>query len=315
MTKQSKATESAKPRPKPGPRPRTAEHGSVRRRTGAAETSIPFRRTVDESKVQRTLKKKKKPEKSPEELRVRRFRWWLLIAIASVAGLVAALLEAPYFEAQSVQISGHARTSEGLILESLDIPPDQALLLYDFSTAGAALSELPWVRDVAVTRQWPSTVRVVIEERAVVASVGRPDGREWLVIGDDGVLIERRLTPPAGVPLIVATHALADDAVIGERVAEASRALEVALNVPLQLDPWITTWTLDENGELTAELVGSAEANFGTVQDSRTQFVSLASILDGGAELTCLDRIDLSVADTPVLHRNPTCIVEASELG
>ena len=225
------------------------------------------------------------------------------------------VLEAPLFEARSVQLSGNARTNEGRIHDALAIPADQALLLYDFGAAELAVSELPWVKEVEVTRQWPSTVRVVVTERGVVAALGRPDGSEWVVISDDGVVVENRATPPANVPLIVATHEIVNGTSIGESVPDAERALEVALNVPGQLDAWITTWTLDENLDLTAELVGSAEVNFGAFEDQRTQFVSLASILDGGAELTCLDRIDLSVADTPVLDRNAACIVEAAQLN
>lgn len=241
-------------------------------------------------------------------------RWWLVALIVLIAAIVFSLLEAPMFEARSVNVSGNARTSDGLVLDALAIPEDQALLLYDIEAAEAAVGALPWVREVDIARQWPSTLQVVIRERGVAASIGRPDGSEWLVLSEDGFVVERRATPPGGVPLIVGTNPMVADARIGEPVEEASRALQIALDVPGQLDPWITTWTLTSDGMLTAELVGSARANFGTFEDSRTQFVSLASILDGGAELTCLDLIDLSVADTPVLHRNPECIRQSAAL-
>lgn len=231
-----------------------------------------------------------------------------------IAAIVFSLLEAPLFEARSVNVSGNARTSEGLILDALAIPDDQALLLYDIGAAEDAVGALPWVREVDISRQWPSTLQVVIRERGVAASIGRPDGSEWLVLSEDGVVVERRATPPGGVPLIVGTNPMVAAARIGQPVDDAARALEIALNVPGQLESWITTWTLAADGTLTAELVGSARANFGSFEDSRTQFVSLASILDGGAELTCLDLIDLSVADTPVLHRNSACIAQSAAL-
>ena len=232
-----------------------------------------------------------------------------------IASVIFSLLEAPLFEVRSVNVSGNARTSEELVLDTLAVPEDQALLLTDTEAGEAALGALPWVRDVEISRQWPSTLQVVIRERGVAASIGRPDGSEWLVVSEDGFVVERRATPPAAVPLIVGTDPMVATARIGEPVEEAERALEIALDIPRQLDPWITTWTLTADGMLTAELVGSARANFGTFEDSRTQFVSLASILNGGAELTCLDLIDLSVADTPVLHRNAECIVQSAELG
>lgn len=268
---------------------------------GDDRPSIPFRR--------------QRPKPDPEDGERRVIRWWLIGLIALVAAIVVSVLEAPMFEARSVQLSGHARTSEGLVLDALAIPPDQALLLYDVGAAEQSVAELPWVDAVSIVRQWPGTLQVVIREHGVAASIGRPDGSEWLIMSESGIVVERRATPPGSVPLIVSTHELVNSAVVGEPVSDASRALEIALDVPGQLDPWITTWSLDESGQLTAELVGSAEANFGVFEDARTQFVSLASILNGGAELTCLDRIDLSVADTPVLHRNRACINEAAELG
>ncbi len=212
------------------------------------------------------------------------------------------------FEAHSVSLSGNARTSEGLVLEALDIPDDQALLLYDIDAAEEAVGALPWVSTVRIVRQWPGTVQVVLRERGVAAAIGRPDGTEWVVLADDGVVVERRATPPGRVPLIVGTDAMVTGARIGQPVDEAAHALEIALDVPGQLDPWITTWSIDNSGALTAELIGSAQANFGSLEDPQTQFVSLASILNGGAELTCLSQIDLSVADTPVLHRDAACI-------
>jgi len=123
------------------------------------------------------------------------------------------------------------------------------------------------------------------------------------------------MTPPTGVPVIIGTKAMVDAAAIGSPLVGPERVLEIANDLPLQLAPWVTTWSTDDDGRVTAHLVGSAVAKFGAFEDHRTQFVSLASILDGGAPLTCLSTIDLSVPDTPVLHRDPDCLVEARELS
>lgn len=237
--------------------------------------------------------------------------WWVLGVLVMATVVMVALLEAPMFEVRNVEVTGNAQTNEGLILEALDVPPDQAMLLYDIDASINLVENLPWVQDADITRKWPSTIRVSVSEHGVASALGRPDGSEWLVLTSDGLVIERRPTPPASVPLIVGTDSMVDRARIGEPLDIAARSLDIVLDVPLQLDSWITTWALDESGVLTAELVGSAEANFGAFEDPRTQFVSLASILDGGAELTCIDLIDLAVPDTPVLHRNVDCIIAA----
>ena len=242
-------------------------------------------------------------------------KWWLIASIVVAVASLLAVLEAPFFEARDVQVSGIARTSEGAVLDALDLQPDTALLRYDASAASDSVLALPWVKQVEITRQWPSTVRVVVRERTVEASVGTPDGSRWLVIGDDQFVVEERLTPPPDVPLIIATHEIVAASTVGERLVGVERALEVAHGLPLQLDPWVTTWVSDADGRVTAHLVGSATAEFGAFADYRTQYVSLASILDGGASLVCLQTIDLAVADSPVLHRDPGCLVEAAALS
>ncbi|MDW3179713.1 MAG: FtsQ-type POTRA domain-containing protein [Acidimicrobiia bacterium] len=244
-----------------------------------------------------------------------KLRWFLVALFVAVAGFVVALLEGPMFEVQTVQISGAARTSEGAILEALDIADDQALLTYDAQEGSAAVADLAWVEAVSLTRQWPSTLRVVVRERTVSAAIARPSGSEWVVLAGDGVVVEYRMSPPSGVPLIVATNEIVEASTIGEPLAGVDRVLEISRDLPLQLDPWVTTWRASEDGEVTAELVGSARANFGRLDDHRTQFVSLASILNGGASLVCLEVIDLTIADTPVLHRDPNCLLQSAALG
>lgn len=285
------------------------DHGETRRRTGRPVAEK--RRIAERARI--AANRSGKADQDESDTTPSRRGWWAVGLIVVVTATVLALFEASFFEVRNVQISGNAQTNDGLILDTLAVPEDQALLTHDIDGATEALSALPWVANVEISRSWPSTLSVVIEEHGVAASIGRPNGSEWLVLAGDGSVIEHRFTPPASVPLIIGTNQMVDGAEIGEPIQVANRALEIIFDVPLQLDAWITTWALDDTGVLTAELVGSAEANFGAFEDPRTQFVSLASILDGGAELTCLDRIDLSVPDTPVLHRNTACILSAYE--
>lgn len=239
----------------------------------------------------------------------------IFAVLLTAVGFVVALLEASFFEVSDVQMSGAARTSEGALLEALNVGDGQALLTYDIASGQDAVAGLPWIESVELTRQWPSTLRVVVRERTISAGVARPSGSEWVVLAGEGIVVESRMTPPSGVPLIVATDDVVDASVTGQRIAGIDRALEVSGALPLQLRPWVTTWSSDANGVVSAELVGSARANFGALDDHRTQFVSLASILNGGADLVCIEEIDLAVADTPVIHRDPGCIAASRELS
>jgi len=243
-----------------------------------------------------------------------RWKWVVFALFVLVFVSILALLRASFFAVHTVQISGEARTTEGAILEALAVGQTQALATYDTEAGREAVGALPWVGQVEVTRRWPSTLSVTVRERAPVAAIARPSGTEWLVVGADGRVLERRLTPPNGVVLIAAPVDWVTGAKVGSVMTGVEGVLAASLNLPLQLAPWIDSWSVDSTGAVSAELVGSATADFGTEADHRIQYVSLASILDGGISLVCIKTIDLSISDTPVIVRDPDCLLASSDL-
>lgn len=332
-------------RPKPGPRPRGGQpqprpkqprqasrrsaHGSSKRRVGADERRPrPARRhTAQQDARQRRVAQQPMSRQRPSEgverpHRVREpldpktnRRWWALVVVLASAALVFAVFEAPTFAASRTQIAGNARTSEGAIAAALAITADQALITYDTGAAAERIEALPWIEAANVVRQWPNTVRVVVREHGVVAGVGDPAGQRWWLVGADRLAIESQFTPPAQVPLLVVDDHTFEAARPGAPIAGIERAYDLALSVPGQIDPWVSMWTLDDSGSVSANLIGSATAVFGPAGEQRTQFVSLASILGGGTALTCIDVIDLSTPDTPVIHRDQGCINASRALG
>ncbi len=255
----------------------------------------------------------------PREVRGRHpldgWRGWLLVGAFAVAAAVFVVLKAPVFSIDEVQISGAARTSEGAILSALDIPSGTALATWDAGPGTEAIAALPWVEEVRITKAYPATVRVVVRERAVTASVGSPIRQEWLVISEDGHVLERRMTPAGDSRIVLAPAYVIDDAMVGDRVSDVDPAIVASTGLPLQLDAWVDHWRIDADGAVTIGLVGGAEAHLGRTGEHRTQYVSLASILDGGTSLVCIDHIDLEVADTPVITRDAECLVAAAAFG
>lgn len=301
--------------------PRTTGRAApaVRRSRVAPEQHLePKRRRAPKSSIPRGRAQRtngrpagKNPDQHESWQSAYTWRWWLIGLIALACVVALALLRAPFFVIGNVQVTGEARTGEGAILAALSIEEGQALASFDISTAETAVAELPWVEDVQITRGWPSTLRVQIRERVVAAAVASSGTADWVVLSDDGHILERRLTPPLHVPLIVAPDAVVADVIVGDVVADLAGVIAVSQSLPAQLSPWVDSWTVDSSGSVTAELTGSARAVFGTDADHRTQYVSLASILNGGTSLICIEEIDLTIPDTPVVHRNRSCLTAA----
>lgn len=244
----------------------------------------------------------------------RRLAWWMSGLILVVAIGVTVVLRSSFFAVQTVQIDGEARTTPGAVHDALAIDPDQALATFDVDAAEARIAALPWVDQVQVSRGWPSTLRVRIREHGPAAAVGPENGARWLVVSRDGHVLEQRLTPPVGLPVLVVPRSVVDGADIGELVTPVLDGLTLALELPLQLDPWVESWVVDADGVISAELRGSATAVFGDRIDPRSQFVSLASILGGEVSRTCIRTIDLTIGDTPVVHRDDDCLLVARTL-
>lgn len=243
-------------------------------------------------------------------------------AIPLAVGLVALMLgafalslwHAPFLRVDGVQLVGNSRTTSGAIMASLELGEEQALVSVDTDRAERAIEQLPWVEEVKVSRKWPSTVRVTIRERSAAFGAAAFGGTDWLVLARDGHVLERRLTPPSDLPLIRIPQAGFDLGSVGAPLPGMERPLRIAMDLPAQLKPWIEGWTLSKDGDVVASLVGTAIADFGAQSDHRTQFVSLASILEGDVPLACISEIDLSIEDTPVINRDPQCLEESRAL-
>lgn len=235
---------------------------------------------------------------------------WVLLAVFVLCVLVAFLLfRAPMFAVKDIQIAGASRTTDGAIRSALAFTDDQPLISIDGFEAETSIESLPWVADADVVRRWPSMVRVTIRERTPSAAV-RANG-DWLVLDEQAMVLERRLTPPHDLPLIVASQTMVDTAAVGATLPAFEGVLRTSLGVPKQLDPWIESWLVDSDGTVRADLRGSAHALFGRNTDHVSQFVSLASIVGGTIELTCVSEIDLTTPETPILARDELCL-EAS---
>lgn len=113
--------------------------------------------------------------------RASRSRWlWLLLPallLLGLGGVVALISHNPiwqqqaqrYFMIQDINITGRYETPQALVLESLQVKSGDTLFAYDVQAAQARLEALPWVHTSAVSRRWPRSLAVTLEERIPLA--------------------------------------------------------------------------------------------------------------------------------------------------
>ena len=109
----------------------------------------------------------------------------VLVVVAVVAGLYQAaglVLTSGALSVRHISVDGNTRMSRGAIAGVLEELDGASILTVDLQAWRQRLRRLPWVADARVRRIFPSTIRVVVEEREPIG-IGR--------LGDQLFLVDR----------------------------------------------------------------------------------------------------------------------------
>ncbi|CAM3713690.1 cell division protein FtsQ/DivIB [Nocardioides zeicaulis] len=199
-------------------------------------------------------------------------RWlslrYVLVGVALVA-LLSTAVWLVFFSAtlqvKHVVVVGNDLLSDARVREVADVPVGEQLALVDLGRVDSRVGALAEVRSVDVTRAWPDTVRIEVEERTAVAVVelaGRLRG-----LDPDGIVFRDYRTAPPGLPRIrpgaqAGTDALREAATVVSSLPEdlATRVdhVEVATvdQVTLVLrDGRQVLWGSAEQSDLKSEVI------------------------------------------------------------
>jgi len=134
----------------------------------------------------------------------------------------------PYFEIQSVTMTGNDRLSGDRLLRILNPLLSGNIFTCDIKSATDFLEANPWVESVSIRRQLPSDLLVEISERIPSAVVEADDGRRYLVDKKGYVLEE---TPSAPEGLVITGVLRGNDGLRpGARLDDASLDMAFALS-------------------------------------------------------------------------------------
>ena len=230
--------------------------------------------------------------------------------LLGAAGLVAlavgawGLTRTPLLDLDHVSYEGVPAADAPEIEATAELETGTAMFDLDLGAVERELAALAWVESASATRAWPGTVSVVVEPRVAVAVIGPLTGPGFLA-DDDGVLI-RPASPDPALPRV----AVAPTVGLGEIQLDALPGIGVAVALPDDLRPWVEAVTVeggaDEPVHLGLDLVGSADVALGSGDFIDDKLAAVRAVLDR-VELTCLDMIDVVVADSPVTTRDDEC--------
>ena len=149
----------------------------------------------------------------------------VIALVVCVALLVMSRL--PVFTIEGIDAQASEHVSADTIAKLAGVEEGTTLLNVDVGKVQQGVRQNPWVKDVSVRREFPSTLGISVTERTVFAVVVIGSGASVWALGDDGVWIE---------PVQVSSDASGD---VSEAALDKAKQMGCLLinQVPTYVDP------------------------------------------------------------------------------
>lgn len=143
---------------------------------------------------------------SPKGRALRRIRKYLFHYILLAAFCLAILFVMCYtvfFKLDKIQVNGCSVYSQAQIIDEIGAQKGESLFKVNLSNAEKLLvGKLPYVRSVKISRQFPTTLKVDVQEEEVLGAVYTSEG--FAILSTTGKVLETRvLALKEGIPRIV----------------------------------------------------------------------------------------------------------------
>jgi cell division protein FtsQ len=248
-----------------------------------------------------------------ERARARQRMAWrqILLTVGGVllAGLLAwGLLFSPLLalDAEQVEVSGAGTVvAVDQVRAVVDAEAGTPLTRLDTAALRTALLDVPGVRDVTVSRNWPHGLTVALESREPVAAVPEStdvaeqaegaaeasEGTGYALVDQDGVQVGRADAPPEGLPVVQVP--------VGEARILAS-TLGVLESLPADLLAAIGQVSASSQDTVQLVLRDGATVEWGSDQDSALK-VAVLQALRAAPETAGAARYDVTAPTMPVV--------------
>ena len=194
--------------------------------------------------------------------------WSALIAVLAVgAGLL--LYFTPIMSARATVVTGLTAITEDEIRQAAAVPPGTPLLQIDTDTVAERVASIRRVASARVQREYPSTLRITVEERIPLVVKDYPDGPH--LFDKDGVDFVTG-PPPPGLPYI-------DTETPGPNDPATEAALEVLTSLPPVVAGQVCRIEAPSVAAITLILFDGRKVVWGTTDRTQEKALKLAALL------------------------------------
>jgi len=211
----------------------------------------------------------------------------VLISAAAVA------LYTPWlglFDLRAIRVSGNHHVSAAQVGQAAGLSRGRPLLAISCSAVSERISQIPWVREVRVSRAFPHTLHIEVTERISVAVMSLPDGR-CVMLGDGGVVVAEGCQESATELELVGAE-LTQSETGGKLVEPTVVELIDAVRGPLDLETNIRRIDVSDLSSVILEAESGLRILLGAI-DSHAQRLARLSVLGREIDLSAYRTIDL----------------------
>ena len=118
-----------------------------------------------------------------------------------VAGVVWLFGFSSALEVQQTRVEGLGEADTETVLAAAAVPTGLPLARIDTTAIGSRVEQVPFVRQVSVSRGWPHTVVVAVQPRIPVLVLKSQAGT-WHLVDDQGMNFREVTETPSGLPVV-----------------------------------------------------------------------------------------------------------------
>lgn len=251
-----------------GPRRRARREREERRAAQARATAIEDARREAKRRVLR------RPEQEAKTLgrgtvRGLKLLMWTAVIAVLVVGLGLLLYFTPIMSARSIVVTGLGAVTQDEVVAAAGVPPGTPLLQVDTDAVAERVAEIRRVASARVQREYPSTLRVTVEERIPIVVRDYPDGVH--LFDRDGVDFATA-PPPPGVPYLDTEHP-------GPTDPATKAALEVMTSLRPEVASQVGRVSAPSVAAITLTLIDGRVVVWGTTDRTEEKALKLAALL------------------------------------
>jgi len=197
-----------------------------------------------------------------------------------------------------VLITGGDKISSNEVVALSKISLSQSMISVDSNKAESLILMNPWVDEVQINKEWPSSISIWVSLREAFAYAVTLDGK-FATIDANGVVLELYKLDSSNDFVGLLVEKLADP---GSKIVGIEMLLRAARSISPDLQQWIKIISPTASG-VRAELYGSVFVDLGVSEDFTAAMSDLKAVL-GQVELMCIQSIDVSVRENPIIERD-----------